>query len=358
MMNTSQKLIALLSGAALLSVSSLAAQTATTAPVGYVTLTVNATSDAKLGVPLSQATSFNGAVSSVASGTITVANSVPDVTTASHFVLVTTEAGSLKGNWYQVTGSTSSTITVAEDLAALGLTSSDTISVIPFWTLNTLLPDGGALPPSADVSNPGAQLSVYDVNDTGINLIPSASYLYHSGEQGPAGWYDVNNIGAGIQDSAVLSPETFIAVKNDTGSVANIVIKGSVPTDVLSTSVLSRSAGSQDSLIFNPYPAPILLNDSNLVTDSVLRPSPDVSNPSDQILVFSSTPTGYNALPDIFLLYHSGEQGPAGWYDINNIGGGEIGATYSIPEGAAFIIRRAVGTDEVLTWNPPTPYTL
>ena len=41
MMNTSQKLIALLSGAALLSVSSLAAQTATTAPVGYVTTTIS-----------------------------------------------------------------------------------------------------------------------------------------------------------------------------------------------------------------------------------------------------------------------------------------------------------------------------
>jgi uncharacterized protein (TIGR02597 family) len=357
MMKTPTKFIALLSGAALLT-SSAFAQTVATNPVGYVTLTVNANSDAKLGIPLSLTAALNAAVGSVTSGTITFANSVPDVTTASHFVLVTTEAGSLEGNWYQVTGSTSSTITVAEDLAALGLTSSDTISVTPFWTLNTLLPDGGALPPSADVSNPGAQLSVYDVNDTGINLIPSASYLYHSGEQGPAGWYDVNDIGAGPQGSAVLSPETFIAVKNDTGSVANIVITGSVPTDVLSTSVLSRSAGSQDSLIFNPYPAPILLNDSNLVTDSVLRPSSDVSNPSDQILVFSSTPTGYNALPDIFLLYHSGEQGPAGWYDINNLGGGEIGATYSIPEGAAFIIRRAVGTDEVLTWNPPTPYSL
>jgi len=351
------KFIALLSGAALLT-SSAFAQTVATDPVGYVTLTVNANSDAKLGMPLSQGPSLDGAVVSVASGTITVAATVPDVTTASHFVLVTTEAGSLEGKWYQVTGSTSTTITVAEDLATLGLTSSDTISVVPFWTLNTLLPDGGALPQSADVFAPSAQLSVYDVNDTGINLIPSVSYLYHSGEQGPAGWYDVNNVNAGPQGSAVLSPETFITVINDTGAVANLVIAGSVPTNVRSTSVLSTSAASQDSLIFNPYPAPILLNDSNLVTDGALRASSDVFAPTDQLLVFSSTPTGYNALPDVYLLYHDGAQGPAGWYDVNDINGGEIGATYSLPEGAAFIIRRSAGSDEVFSWNPPTPYAL
>jgi uncharacterized protein (TIGR02597 family) len=357
MMKTSKKFIALLSGAALLT-SSAFAQTVATDPVGYVTLTVNGNSNAKLGIPLSRALTFNGAVDSVASSTISVAGPVPDVTTEPHFMLVTTEAGSLEGNWYQVTGYTSTTITVAENLASLGLSSSDTISVIPFWTLNTLLTNGGDLPQSPDVFNPVAQLSVYDVNDTGINLIPSVSYLYHSGEQGPAGWYDVNDVNSGTKGGAVLSPETFITVTNDTGSVANLIIAGSVPTNVLSTSVLSTSAGPQDSLIFNPYPAPILLNDSNLVTDGALRASPDVFNPLDQILVFSSTPTGYNALPDVYLLYHSGEQGPIGWYDVNNVNGGDVGATYSVPEGAAFIIRRSSGSDEVLTWHPPTPYAL
>ena len=95
----------------------------TTTPVGYVTITVNANSDTKVGVSMQQASVYSSGVTSVATGTITVPGTVPDVTTNPHYVLVTTPSGSLEGNWYEVTSYTSTTITVAENLQTAGLTS-------------------------------------------------------------------------------------------------------------------------------------------------------------------------------------------------------------------------------------------
>ncbi|MGB1128360.1 MAG: hypothetical protein ACPG3X_08360, partial [Opitutales bacterium] len=125
MKSSPHKTFALLVSAAFFLSSGLRA--ATTDPVGYVSLSVNAYSDARLGIPLTQSAVFSGSVGGVSAGTITVDGTVPDVTTSPHFVMITTDGGSLEGNWYQVTGYTATTITVAEDLSALGLTASDTV---------------------------------------------------------------------------------------------------------------------------------------------------------------------------------------------------------------------------------------
>lgn len=216
MMNTSQKLIALLSGAALLSVSSLAAQTATTAPVGYVSVDVNANADLKRGVPFSQAASFAAAADSVLAGTVTVQSTVPDLTTESHFLSVT--SGTLIGKWYEVTGSTASSVTVAEDLQAAGLAASDTFTVVPFWTLDGLFPNGGDIPQSSDVFSPVAFILVNDVTQLGTNLAAGSLYFYHDGTQGPAGWYDNDNLGGGTIDAFELPLASALIVRRAVGT--------------------------------------------------------------------------------------------------------------------------------------------
>ena len=92
------------------------AQSVSSTPVGYVTYTVNASSDLKLGIPMEQASSFTGSVSSVTSGTIDAGSAVGDLTTDAHYIKVT--SGTLAGNWYEVTTAAGNAITVAEDLAA------------------------------------------------------------------------------------------------------------------------------------------------------------------------------------------------------------------------------------------------
>jgi len=356
------KFITLLTGAALLG-SSAFAQVATD-PVGYMSTTVNATSDARIGVPLLQPASYSGTVSSVAAGVITVSGDVPDVTTAAHFVWVTTAdpvteapTSPLTGKWYAVDSATATTITVLEDLATAGLVTGDTLTVVPFWTLDTLLPGGGGLPVSSDVFAPVGQLLFNDITAVGVNLAPADFYLYHDGAQGPEGWYDVNNVGGGLAGSTLVSPETYITVRNGTGLSAVLTVSGAVPAQTFANDVVSRSAGSQDTQILNPFPADVTYATSNLVTNGALRASSDVFAPLDQLLLFEASPTGYNPAPVKFVLYHDGTQGPAGWYDVNDVAGGLIDSD-TIPAGAAFVIRRAAGTDEAYSWAPTKPYSL
>jgi uncharacterized protein (TIGR02597 family) len=358
MIKTPTKFIALLSGAAFL-MSSAFAQGVTTDPVGYVTMTVNATSDARVSVPLFGAATYSGAASSVTAGVITVSGDVPDVTTAAHFVWVTSNApvSPLTGKWYAVDSATATTITVSEDLGAAGLVAGDTFHVVPFWTLDTLLPGGGGVPLSSDVFAPVGQLLFNDVTAQGVNLAPAGSYLYHDGAQGPAGWYDVNNVGGGLAGGTVVSPETYITVRNGTGLSATLTFAGTVPTLTFANDVVSRSAGPQDSQIPNPFPADVTFSASNLVTSGALRASSNVFAPLDQLLLFAASPTGYNPSPVKSVLYHDGAQGPAGWYDVNNIGGGLIDSD-TIPAGAALVVRRAAGTDAVYSWAPTVPYSL
>ena len=105
------------------------AQSVSSVPVGYVTYSVNANSDLKLGIPMEQATSLTGTVSSISAGTIDAGATVGDLTTSSHYIKMT--SGSLSGQWYQVTSATGNNISVAEDLAAAGVANGDTFQVTP-----------------------------------------------------------------------------------------------------------------------------------------------------------------------------------------------------------------------------------
>ena len=327
------------------------AQSVSSTPVGYVTYTVNANSDLKLGIPMEQASSYTGSVSSVTAGTIDAGSAVGDLTTDAHYVKVT--SGTLAGNWYEVTAAADNSITVAEDLAAAGLAAADTFQVTPFWTLDTLFPSGGGVPASADVFSGNAFIFTYNPADIGINLSTASGYLYHSGEQGPAGWYDSNTISPA--GSTALSPDVYIQVRNLTSNSADLVIAGTVPSAVTTHTIVSSASTSNDNLVYNPYPSDITLDTSNLYESGAVAGSSDVFSPTDIVFVYSTNPTGLNISTTSGYMYHTGEQGPAGWYDINTIS--PAGST-AIADGQPVLIRKASGADATASWTPALPYSL
>ena len=355
-MNIPQKTLSLLAIASLSTFSSLSA--VETDPVGYVTYTVKAGADNKFSVPMQQASVYSGSVSSVTVGQIDVTGTVPDTSAGTHILIVTTDGGSLEGSWYEVSSNTATSITVLDDPETDGLTSSDTVKVIPAWTLDTLFPSGGDIPSSSDVFSPSATILTNTTNISGINLSPSTTYLYHSGEQGDAGWYDADNLGAGPIGNTVLAPDTYITVRNNSSSDASVVVSGSVPTDTLAIDVVTSTV-AVDNQLANPFPAGLSLTNSNLYSGpgGPLAGSSDVFSPTDQLLVYVGIPTSKNPSPSKTIIYHTGEQGDAGYYDPNDLGAGTIGS-YEIPAGAAVIIRKAAGTVSTVSWSPTLPYTL
>jgi uncharacterized protein (TIGR02597 family) len=356
-MNKLPLLPMLLAGAFLASISSVSGSTVTTTPVGYITKTVNANADLRLGLPFKQSSSFSGAAASVSSGTINVTGSMPDVTTAAHYAWIT--SGTLEGNWYVVSSSDASSVTVAEDLESAGLSADDTLEVIPFWTLNTLFPDGNGFTASSDPFGPIAFILTSDISGQGTNLAPATAYFYHDGSLGPAGWYINGDLGSGTQDNTALSPEAYITIRNGTSSAITATVAGTVPSAVVSNDVVQRAAGDQDNQIPNPYPSGVTLANSGLADGAspALTPSPDPFSPVDLLLVFDAQPTATNPAPDKAFFYHDGSLGPAGWYINGDLGAGTQD-TYTIPAGAAIVVRKASGADSISSWSPALPYSL
>lgn len=321
--------------------------TAATDPVGFVSYHVSAQSDQKIGVPMQQASSYNGLASSV-NGTTVQSTGMPALT-GDNFLLVT--SGQADGQWEQISTSFAGQVTIASSIT--GFQANDTFAVKSFWTLNTLFPNGAAIPASADPENPVAVILFNVPGATGINQATGAAYLYHAGGVLPPGWYDANTFE--LADSVVLNPESFITIRNSTASPINVSFVGSVPAAKTSIDVTSRSAGPQDNLVYNRFPTDVTLLNSGLASSGAVSPSPDPENPTDTLLVYETDSTGLNPASSATYIYHAGEVLPAGWYNANDF---ESADTVSIPAGGAFIIRKPAGANSVISWNPALPYSL
>ncbi len=333
--------------------SSLSAQSVSTTPVGAVTTTVKANSDERAGIVLQRPSLFTSKVSSVASGTLTVSGTVPSLGTEVKYVKFT--SGAQVGQWFTLTASTGSTLKVVENLATLGVVANDTFEVRPFWTLATLLPAGGGLPASSEFYDPSSFVFFNDPSAVGINLASSASYFYFVGDaDNAAGWYNNGDYSSG--NNAIINPDVSIIFRNVTGQNKSIVTVGEVPAAKIAITVAAKASAAQDNIIYNPYPASLTLSTSGLLSSNAVRPSSEFYDPADQLFVYAVGSTGLNAATSKAYFYFVGDaDNAAGWYDSADYSNA---SSATIPSGAAFIIRKARGTNTVVDWIPSLPYTL
>ena len=350
-MKTPQLLLFLLASATLFAASNLNA--ATTDPVGYVTQTSTNGDDTVLYPQLLSTPDLTGSPSAISSGQLTIGDSLETNAYAlSHFVLFCD--GNLQGEWFQVVSNTASSITVAEDLENLGATTSDNTKLIAFWTLDKLFPGGVGFPGSADVTDPVAFILTNNPSATGTNFAPGNSYFYHTGEQTTEGWY-LDGDFSGTIGNTVLSPETYFTVRNSSGQDVSFTAAGNVPVDLLATNIGRLTNGPQDNQLVNPYPAPLSLDDSGLISSGAFEASADVTDPVDLLLLYDNEATvGTNVAPSKTYFYHSGEQTTAGWY-LDGEFSETVGAD-TIPAGGAFVVRKANGSAGTVKWSPAIPY--
>jgi len=350
-MNIPQKTLSLLAIASLFIFSSLSA--VETDPVGYVTTTAADGSDTFIGLSLTEAVALASSASDVTGSIVSTGSTlVEDAYNNTHYLLFTT--GAQEGQWYEISDTTTSSVDLGEDVAALGATASDEFKIIKFWTLGELLPSTSGFAVSTNAFVPVAEVLLNNLTAAGVNLSSSASYFYHDGSSGflVAGWYQSGTLAA--SNSIALSPETYFTVRNQSGSDFDIVVSGAVPVDVVGSTVSSETF-TQDNQLVNPYPSGLSLDDSALA--AVVNASTNVFVPGDEVVLFENTGTGLNRSSVASYFYHDGSSGflGAGWYQSGSLA---ASGSVEIPAGGAFWIRKAAGSAQVAEWNPPVPYTL
>lgn len=338
------------------------AQTATTVPVGYLTIDVPANADTTITPSLTRSPLYTGASTGISADTVSVTG-ISDGAFASPnqacYLKVT--SGPLAGAFFPITANTSSTITVdAGDstLQQLGFVNGNSFTVIPYWTLNTLFPDGAGVGGTSDALNPTSFVLESDYVGTGPNRASGKLFFYCTGDTEldlPAGWYDNADPFAGTVNDTPIDPTIQYTVRSV--AAASVVVTGQVPATGAVSEIVT-AASDNDNYVAVPFPVDISLQESGL--QSVIAATSDALNPTEYVFVYDDAATGFNKSAGAAYFYCSGDSEldlPAGWYDNADPFAGVV-TNKVLKAGRAFILRKAPSASGVLDWVAPLPYTL
>jgi uncharacterized protein (TIGR02597 family) len=325
------------------------AETAYTVPVGYVTLDVPANSDTHIGQPLVRSVAFQGTASSVSGSDINVPSGsgltvnqfvyAPPAQPNSYYVLVI--GGALNGRYFDVVSNTATSITV--DNGSTDISSVTSFKVIPYWTLGTLFPSGSGVGTTGDIFEPNGLVQFKDPAATGLNRPATKSYFHYTGtEEAGTGWYDNDNVAAGLQDDLTIDPYLAARVRNF-GAFKQVVVTGVTPDTSVATPVVTAAVPT-DNYLSVQFPVDLTLGDSGL--SSVLTPSTDIFEPIDLLLVYNETAAGINKPTVKSYFYYTGtEEAGTGWYDNDNVAAGlQDNLSGILVAGRTYTIRKPGGT--------------
>jgi uncharacterized protein (TIGR02597 family) len=338
--------------------------TAYTTPVGYVSINVPNETDSKIAIPLLTPSAWSGVASGISTNTITVSagSFVDSAYVDTHMLQVTT--GNLAGRIFPITANGTGNLTVdstgSNSLADQGFSTGTSFVIRPYWTLDSLFPQGAGVGQSSDPFSPTTSLFFADNSSTGINRGLTDNFFYYDGSQGgDAGWYDVNNLEAGPQGSLIIPPDKCLTVRNLSVDPLSIVVTGEVPSVAVATLVVSDTI-ENDSLAQVAYPIDTSLAQSELFETGAVSDSSDPFSPTDMVFVYDPATTGLNPAASAAYFHYDGSQGgDAGWYDLNNLEAGLIDNDLIIKSGSQIFIRKAAGSElKATTWKAPLPYIL
>jgi uncharacterized protein (TIGR02597 family) len=337
----------LAAGILLTSVASTLAQTttATTDPVGFITLNVAAANGANpslsfKGLGLTRAVEYQGSAETVGTNTLTDneatwADNQFNGANGSHFVEIVSGPGA--GTTYDIsaTSAANKRITLAQNLAG-NISAPVTFKIRKHWTIASVF---GAANESGLAS--GDEASVADqilLHDPGAYR----TYYYQVAPPaaGGTGWRNANNVFADA-GSTVLYPDEGVIIRRTVASPVNVVLLGAVKIGQCSIPIVSGI-----NILGNTYAAPITLQSSLLFTGNSTTGlvSGDEASTSDQVLLWNGT--GYSTF---YYQTAPPAAGGTGWRSSSNVFA-DAGGT-SIPVGSALIVKRTNGA--AFDWKAP-----
>jgi uncharacterized protein (TIGR02597 family) len=308
-----------------------------TAPVGFVSVTVQPQSDVALGAPLNRAEEFQGVIQSISGNTLTVAGTPG--WTANQFVYASgtqpktyyarIDSGAKEGLIATIssngTGSVTVTLPSGEDLTNISTnaalvspaTTGDSISIAPYWTPASLVTGVVA----------GTQLLVYPTNIPGINLA-AVTYVFN-GTNWLQGATNVNDVAFQFGQGLTL--------RNNSTSVQTISITGSVP--MTGHRLLIKTLASttrQDVRFFYSSPVPETIGNVGLGFA-----------PGDQLLFTDNAATGRNKAATTLT-----------WNGSNWLQGATVvTTTFQLQPGVSYIYRKnQTATPTNFVWSDLQSY--
>ncbi len=343
-MNSLRSSLAALAAALLAAPGIHAQTTATTDPVGFMTIDLPVGSDTIVAAPLSKAPVFQGAVTSLNGFVVTVTGAAfGDLTTAPHYVQATT--GSQAGMIFDVASNTADTITLVNNgVTPTGLSAGTSFKVIPYWTLGTLFPStdqGVSFTPSASASPAARRTLILFPNNTGsgINRAANNTFFFSTNS-----WRNVNSASVDVNNTPIL-PESYIIVRNPTNAASGLklTVAGSVNTGANVIQLDRLSSGPNDNYVSPSRPTDLTLDQLGLITSGAFTPSAGTgpAQRRDLLLTFNNSAIGFNKAPTATYYYVS-NAGTNEWRSTagtNNAGGTVI------PASLGLVIRKATNAD-------------
>jgi len=154
-----------------------------------------------------------GAADTVEFGALGISQlNFPDLTTSELNAVTDATQGdtyfdSARGQFVRFTGTASYDVITSRSYEPTLKTTKGAAMTLPA----TRLFESGVLAASPDVFAPTDLLLIYSGKNPSATL--PTYYLYHDGSQGPAGWYDANDVNSGHITSAVFTPDTLMQLQ-------------------------------------------------------------------------------------------------------------------------------------------------
>lgn len=310
------------------------AQTATTDPVGFVSVTALANSDVTLAVPMARASEFKGVISAISATTgtvtITIGGTSPNWTTtpSQQFAPLVTSgktyalqlaSGSKEGLILPVLGNGANTLSVTVDASddLTGVLVGDSIDVMPYWTLGSLF--------SPQPATGSVEIQYYPSSTPGTNLSPLVIY-----ELAGSNWLDQDS---GTPSNNVPLPfgVSYLA-RNNNATPVTFTFVGAVPMSK-HRRVLQNLAASQQQDIRIGYTSPV----PQLVGSAAIG-----QIAGDELHIFDNSAAGQNKSPTQILEFTA-----SGWLDQDS--GMNVSSTLFLQPAQGYLLRRSSA-------NSTTPY--
>lgn len=339
-------------------------------PVGFSTVQGQANSDTDVGIPFARPAEYFGTIAAVAESTLTV-NRPPGWATNqwvrqpgtqpnTYYVLIGVDpladpaSNPAAGRIYPVLANTGGGLTLdtlGNDLPSIP---EDTpISIIPYWTLNTIMPAADAnrsFVPTPSSMTLKSQVLLPNTTGTGINLSPVQTFYYITNGTN-IGWRQFGASNTVDVGDTILPPGSWNIFRNHTSEPLPITFSGTVLTRRISLRLRTQTTSAQDNFASVPRPVDTTLDNLGLNPDDGSFASTRNSFAiTDQLLVLSNATQGMNRSPAATYYYLSSGSN-IGWRKVGDLIATDHGSDI-IPAGAAFIIRKGktpLGTD--LFWN-------